>query len=298
MEGTEGTIDNEPWFVGKDVATALGYSKPENAISSHVSKEDKTSTLIQGSGSNYKSKAIIINESGLYATFTDFQNKQMLKNDLEFRVSLTRACVGTYKGVMLMEYIEIKQFKEKVPPDAKSATFQTKEGKENTVYFGYQKTGYGKKRFFLCPCCGKRVTKLYSMRYGYRCRECGGINPYEGIKNMTKGGSDEITYRMLKYAAKHGIQFEFPFDYLQFATDERIRKKSFLKSLKILQGLENMRFQAIMNKTTYASKVLSSVCKGQHLLLQEKSLYDLKNWIYNWNTGQEIIVPHPKLFIK
>lgn len=32
--------------------------------------------------------------------FTDFQNKQMLKNDLEFRVSLTRACVGTYKGVM------------------------------------------------------------------------------------------------------------------------------------------------------------------------------------------------------
>lgn len=197
-----------------------------------------------------------------------------------------------------MEYIEIKQFKEKVPPDAKSATFQTKEGKENTVYFEYQKTGYGQKRFFLCPCCGKRVTKLYSMRYGYRCRECGGINPYKGIKNMTKGGSDEITYRMLKYAAKHGIQFEFPFDYLQFATDERIRKKSFLKSLKILQGLENMRFQAIMNKTTYSSKVLSSVCKGQHLLLQEKSLYDLKNWIYNWNTGQEIIVPHPKLFIK
>lgn len=61
------TIDNEPWFVGKDVAIALGYAKPENAISSHVSKEDKTSTLIQGSGSNYKSKAIIINESGLYA---------------------------------------------------------------------------------------------------------------------------------------------------------------------------------------------------------------------------------------
>ena len=61
------TIDNEPWFVGKDVATALGYAKPENAISTHVNEEDKTSTLIQGSGTNYKSKAIIINESGLYA---------------------------------------------------------------------------------------------------------------------------------------------------------------------------------------------------------------------------------------
>lgn len=61
------TIENEPWFVGKDVAEALGYKKPENAIANHVSDEDKTSTLIQGSGSNYKSKATIINESGLYA---------------------------------------------------------------------------------------------------------------------------------------------------------------------------------------------------------------------------------------
>ena len=60
-------IGGEPWFVGKDVATALGYAKPENAVSNHVDSEDKTSTLIQGSGSNYKSKAIIINESGLYS---------------------------------------------------------------------------------------------------------------------------------------------------------------------------------------------------------------------------------------
>ncbi len=49
------TIKDETWFVGRDVATALGYAKPENAIATHVSDEDKTSTLIQGSGSNYKS---------------------------------------------------------------------------------------------------------------------------------------------------------------------------------------------------------------------------------------------------
>lgn len=60
-------IDGEPWFVAKDVAMALGYAKPENAIANHVDYDDKTSTLIQGSGSNYKSKAIIINESGLYS---------------------------------------------------------------------------------------------------------------------------------------------------------------------------------------------------------------------------------------
>lgn len=60
-------VKNEPWFVGKDVAEILGYAKPENAISAHVDEEDKTTTLIQGNGSNYKSKTTIINESGLYS---------------------------------------------------------------------------------------------------------------------------------------------------------------------------------------------------------------------------------------
>ena len=60
-------INGYPFFVGKDVAIILGYAKPENAISTHVDDDDKTSTLIQGSGSNYKSKTIVINESGVYS---------------------------------------------------------------------------------------------------------------------------------------------------------------------------------------------------------------------------------------
>ena len=60
-------VNNQIMFVGKDVATALGYAKPENAIATHVDTDDKTTTLIQGTGSNYKSKVVIINESGLYA---------------------------------------------------------------------------------------------------------------------------------------------------------------------------------------------------------------------------------------
>lgn len=60
-------IDGEYWLSGKDVAQALGYAKPENALSAHVDDEDKTTTLVQGTGSNYKSKATVINESGLYS---------------------------------------------------------------------------------------------------------------------------------------------------------------------------------------------------------------------------------------
>lgn len=59
--------DGEPWFIGNDVAENLGYSKPYNAIAAHVDSEDKTTTLIQGNGSNYKNKAVLINESGLYS---------------------------------------------------------------------------------------------------------------------------------------------------------------------------------------------------------------------------------------
>lgn len=60
-------IDGEPYFVGKDVADVLGYKKPENAVANHVDEEDKTTTLIQGTGSNYKSQTVIVNESGLYS---------------------------------------------------------------------------------------------------------------------------------------------------------------------------------------------------------------------------------------
>ena len=57
----------QPFFVGKDVAEALGYSNPSNALQVHVDKEDRTTYLNQVSGSYYKSKTIIINESGLYS---------------------------------------------------------------------------------------------------------------------------------------------------------------------------------------------------------------------------------------
>lgn len=197
-----------------------------------------------------------------------------------------------------MRCIDVKQFKENVKPDAESATFTDSSGIESTVSFGYQKTGYGLKRFFLCPCCAKRVQKLYQVDYSYKCRDCAGINPYRGITNMTKGGADEIAYRMIRYAEKNDIQFNFPFDYLQYVYDKRIKKQSFRKCLAVLQGLENMRFQAILNKTTYSAKILSSVCRGKHPLLCEKSLSDLKNWFYDWNTGKEIVLQHPKQMIK
>lgn len=60
------TIDNEPWFVGKDVAEVLGYAKPANAIATHVDEDD---ALKQGITDNLgrTQETTIINESGLYS---------------------------------------------------------------------------------------------------------------------------------------------------------------------------------------------------------------------------------------
>ncbi len=60
------TIDDEPWFVGKDVATALGYERATKAIQDHVNEEDKDEIPIQDSIGRMQ-KTPIINESGLYA---------------------------------------------------------------------------------------------------------------------------------------------------------------------------------------------------------------------------------------
>ena len=59
-------VNNQIMFVGKDVATALGYSKSRNALATHVDAEDKKDALIQGPLGGTQ-KMTIINESGLYS---------------------------------------------------------------------------------------------------------------------------------------------------------------------------------------------------------------------------------------
>lgn len=92
-------IDGEPYFVGSDVAKILGYLKPANAIANHVDDEDKTTTLIQGTGSNYKSKAVIINESGLYSLIfsSKLESAKRFKRWVTSEVLPTLRKTGTYQ---------------------------------------------------------------------------------------------------------------------------------------------------------------------------------------------------------
>lgn len=59
-------IDGKPWFVGNDVATALGYSNPRKALADHVDEADRNTVTIRDGIQGNPNKTII-NESGLYA---------------------------------------------------------------------------------------------------------------------------------------------------------------------------------------------------------------------------------------
>ncbi len=58
-------IDGEPWFVGKDVAEALGYSNTRDSLSKHVEPEDKDVAKCDTPGGTQE--LAVINESGLYS---------------------------------------------------------------------------------------------------------------------------------------------------------------------------------------------------------------------------------------
>lgn len=60
-------VNNEPWFVGKDVAAILGYSNPRKAIIDHVEVEDKNDGVTIRDSIGRDQNPTIINESGLYS---------------------------------------------------------------------------------------------------------------------------------------------------------------------------------------------------------------------------------------
>lgn len=91
-------INNEPWFIGKDVAEVLGYARPSDAISSHVDEEDKLTRQFTVSGQNRNMK--IINESGLYSLILESKlpNAKKFKRWVTSEVLPTIRKTGGYIG--------------------------------------------------------------------------------------------------------------------------------------------------------------------------------------------------------
>ncbi|KAF0524329.1 phage antirepressor [Pediococcus pentosaceus] len=59
-------INDEPYFVGKDIADVLGYSNSRKALIDHVDEEDKNTVTIRD-GNKGNPNQVVINESGMYS---------------------------------------------------------------------------------------------------------------------------------------------------------------------------------------------------------------------------------------
>ena len=89
-------IDGEPWFVGKDVAEALGYSNSSKAVSTHVGEEDRILKVLEADSQNgnvVKTQTALINESGLYALI--FGSK--LESAMKFKRWVTSEVLPTLR---------------------------------------------------------------------------------------------------------------------------------------------------------------------------------------------------------
>lgn len=92
-------VDGEPLFVGKDVAEILGYTRPSEAIKSHVDEDDKLIRQVTVSGQ--KRNMVIINESGLYSLIFDAakqsKNESIRKKAKRFKRWVTEDVLPTIR---------------------------------------------------------------------------------------------------------------------------------------------------------------------------------------------------------
>lgn len=94
------TIENEIYFVGKDVAVSLGYKDTSDALKKHVADEDKLTRCFADSGQNRQ--MYIINESGLYALIfgSKLESAKRFKHWVTSEVLPTIRKTGGYRKPM------------------------------------------------------------------------------------------------------------------------------------------------------------------------------------------------------
>lgn len=90
-------INGEPWFVGKDIAVALGYKNTRDALLIHVDEEDKNTVAIHD-GNKGNPNQTIINESGVYALIfgSKLPNAKKFKHWVTSEILPTIRKTGTY----------------------------------------------------------------------------------------------------------------------------------------------------------------------------------------------------------
>lgn len=99
-------LDGQPWLVGADVATALGYKNPRKALADHIDPEDKGVTKRDTPGG--EQEILIINESGLYSLIlsSKMPKAKAFKHWVTSEVLPALRKNGVYETVKAQQHIE------------------------------------------------------------------------------------------------------------------------------------------------------------------------------------------------
>ena len=92
-------INDEPWFVGKDLATILGYSNTRDALNKHVDSEDKNTVAIRDGITRGNPNQTIVNESGMFSLIlsSNLPNAKKFKRWVTSEVLPTIRKNGSYQ---------------------------------------------------------------------------------------------------------------------------------------------------------------------------------------------------------
>ena len=125
--------NSEPWFIGNEIATLLGYTRPADAIHDHVYDEDKLTRQIDVSGQNRN--MIIINESGLYSLIL----RSKMPAARQFQHWVTAEVLPTMRKIGFSHSMEILKAENERLKGLNNKL--TKENYElNTAYNGLQQS--------------------------------------------------------------------------------------------------------------------------------------------------------------
>ena len=138
-----------------------------------------------------------------------------------------------------------------------------------------QRTGFGYRRYFLCPSCGRKCGKLHAYKDQLNCQICTPHDLYGYRQNLyDEGGERLISWHMERLARKIGIKIiyspreriaskkagehvlDFPFDFLDYydKPPRGMSRARYIKALLKLQAMERLRFNAIFFGCRYTVK--------------------------------------------
>lgn len=190
-------IDGNPYFVGKDVATILGYKNTKDALLKHVDDEDKLGSQIATSGQKREMK--VINESGLYSLVlsSKLPSAKKFKRWVTSEVLPAIRKTGAYQAKPKDNYQIPATYGEALQL---AATLQTKieHDAPSLKYFHDQMRNPG-----------LMTTTEIAKDYGWSARK---LNKYLESKGVIyRQGNKWVIYQ--KYADKGYSQYEpFPYD--------------------------------------------------------------------------------------